>query len=65
MEIKYPINKEVIEYEDKYAVTWHKGKYYVEERVSDLSFEPIKEYDTLEEALTFYNDFLEKIEIKT
>lgn len=62
MEIEYPVNKEVIDYENKYVVTWYKGKYHIEERVSDSIFKPIKEYNSLEETLVIYNDLLEKEE---
>lgn len=58
-EINYPSNKEIIEYENSFIVTWFKGKYNVERRENTSSLVLLKEFNTLEAALVFYNDLLE------
>lgn len=56
------LNDEVIERCDGYGVIWSKGNYWIGVENEENNFDLLREFLTLDEALTVYNELIEKVE---
>lgn len=57
-------HEEIIEYCDGYSVIWKNGTFYVGVySTQPLNYKKIAEFETLEDALFFYNNLIEQQEL--